>query len=143
MSLVLFFNCLPCISPLHGGSNLLVRLHLGRDYANFRLCCSLRTDKRPTLHTSKALAYEIKSVPRIILKALFLNSFKLVGLIGSESRMPSNIRIFEQGTNVTLIHSDQLRFIKTKTFERAKHKEAFYCIFIHVVHLSVPFKVIL
>ena len=41
----------------------------------------------------------------------FLDSFKLVGLIGSETRMPNNIRISEQGTNVTLIHSDQLRFI--------------------------------
>ena len=48
-----------------------------------------------------------------------------MGLIGSETRMPNNIRIFEQGTNVTLIHSDQLKFIKTKTFERAKHKNVF------------------
>ena len=75
----------------------------------------------------------------------FLNSFKLVGLIGSETRMPNNIRIFKQGTNVTLtpIHSDQLRFIKIKTFIRAKHEKAFGCIFVHVFHLGVPFKVIL
>ena len=66
----------------------------------------------------------------------FWNSFKLVGLIGSETRMPNNSIIFEQGTNVTLLHSDQFRFTKTKTFERAKHKKAFGCIFLHVVHLA-------
>ena len=81
-------------TPLHRGSNLLVRLHLGRDCANSRLCCSLRADKRSTSHISKSP---------------FLNYFKLVGLIGSETRMPNNIRIFEQGTNVTLISTSIVR----------------------------------
>ena len=59
VSLALFLNCLPCILPLHGGSNLIFRLHMGRDCANFRLCCSLQTDKWSTSHISKAFVYEI------------------------------------------------------------------------------------
>ena len=68
----LFLNCLPCISPLHGGCNpILVRLYLARDCANFRLCCSLRADKRSTSHTSTALAYENNKYQELFSKPFF------------------------------------------------------------------------
>ena len=39
--------------------------------------------------------------------------------------MPNNIGVFKQWMDVAPVHSDQLRFTKTKTFERSKHKETF------------------
>ena len=97
-------NCLPWIGSLNGGSSFLMRLHLKRDWANYKLCCLLRVDKRPCYNHSK-LWHMRQNKNGSQGPYWTLSSWRIWFSI-----IPDDIGIFKTG-GCTLIHNNQFRYI--------------------------------